>query len=170
MAGDAFESLVSAYHSDIYRFLRRVTGRRETAEDLCQETFLRALRACRTRNIEGNPRAWLFVIAANLVRNHARGERRAGRAKEILAARVADRACDDADRRSHDFQESLYRAVLELPPKQRLAFTLRNFLESDYELIACCLKCSRESARANVFQAVKSLRRRLNGATGKSLP
>jgi len=161
--------LVSSHHSEIYRFLRRVTGRRDIAEDLCQETFLRAFRAYKTKDVEGNPRAWLFVIATNLARNHARSERRAGRAKEVLAARIADRACGDGDTSSHDLQESLHRAVLELPPKQRLAFMLRKVHDSDYGLIASCLKCSRESARANVFQALKALRRRLNRAIRKSV-
>jgi RNA polymerase sigma-70 factor (ECF subfamily) len=63
------------------------------------------------------------------------------------------------------------KAVLELPPKQRLALTLRKFHDRDYTMIASCLKCSRESARANVFQALKALRHRLDGATvKKTLP
>jgi RNA polymerase sigma factor (sigma-70 family) len=115
------------------------------------------------------PAPGLFVIASNLARNHARRERRAVRAKEALAARIADRASDEGYVHSEELRESLHRAVRELPPKQRLAFTLRKFHDSDYALIASCLKCSRESARANVFQALKTLRHRLNGAIRKSL-
>jgi RNA polymerase sigma-70 factor, ECF subfamily len=169
MGEDPFEALVSAHHGEIYRFLRRVTGRREIAEDLCQETFLHAFRAYKTQAVRGNSRAWLFVIATNLARNHARGERRAGRAKDALTARVAA-STSDGRMHSRDLRESLLRAVLELPPKQRLAFTLRKFHDSDYSMIASCLKCSRESARANVFLALKAVRHRLNGVIGKVLP
>jgi RNA polymerase sigma-70 factor (ECF subfamily) len=166
MGHDTFEALVSAHHGEILRFLRRVTGGRDIAEDLCQETFLRAFRAYKTQDVDGNRRAWLFVIATNLARNHARGERRRGHAQEILAARVVIRS-DDRRIHSRDIWENVRKAVLELPPKQRLALTLRKFHDSDYTMIASCLKCSRESARANVFQALKALRHRLNGATVK---
>ena len=71
-----FETLVEAHHAEIFRYLARVTARSSEAEDLSQETFLRAYRAYRTLTPDANVRAWLFTIATNLTRNHFRAERR----------------------------------------------------------------------------------------------
>jgi DNA-directed RNA polymerase specialized sigma24 family protein len=50
-----------------------------------------------------------------------------------------------------------------LPPKQRIAFTLRKIHDLDYPAIAESLQCSVESARANVFQALRKIRLELEG-------
>jgi len=63
MGAQPFETIVGAHHGEIYRYLRRVTSRTAEAEDLSQETFLRAYRAYRTLGPEANVRAWLFAIA-----------------------------------------------------------------------------------------------------------
>jgi RNA polymerase sigma factor (sigma-70 family) len=66
----------------------------------------------------------------------------------------------------HVFRETralVDRVVAELPPKQRVAFTLRKVHDLDYEAIGESLECSPESARAHVFQALKKIRLSLNG-------
>ncbi|HSE03613.1 MAG TPA: RNA polymerase sigma factor, partial [Methylomirabilota bacterium] len=70
MAEDAFEAVVAAHHAEIRRYLLRVTARGSDADDLSQETFLRAFRAYRALPPGSNVRAWLFTIATNLGRNH----------------------------------------------------------------------------------------------------
>src|SRR4030095_11613604 len=76
MGAQPFETVVGAHHAEIYRYIRRVTSRATEAEDLSQETFLRAYRAYRTLGPEANVRAWLFATATNLTRNHFRSEKR----------------------------------------------------------------------------------------------
>src|SRR5215831_17589522 len=76
MGEQPFETIVGAHHAEIYRYLRRVTSRPTEAEDLSQETFLRAYRAYRTLGPDANVRAWLFAIATNLGRNPFRSEKR----------------------------------------------------------------------------------------------
>ena len=66
MGDRTFEALMSDHHAEIYRYVLRVTGRRQDADDLAQETFLRAFRAHRTLPPDANSRAWLFAIATNL--------------------------------------------------------------------------------------------------------
>src|SRR5262245_47404087 len=61
MGAQPFETIVGAHHAEIYRYLRRVTSRPAEAEDLSQETFLRAYRAHRTLGPDANVRAWLFA-------------------------------------------------------------------------------------------------------------
>src|SRR5207244_11263601 len=89
MGAPPFETVVGAHPAEIYRYIRRVTSRATEAEDLSQETFLRAYRAYRTLGPEANVRAWLFAIATNLTRNHFRAEKR--RSDALLAASVGRR-------------------------------------------------------------------------------
>src|SRR5213594_2156975 len=93
MGAQPFETIVAAHHAEIFRYLRRVTSRTSEAEDLSQETFLRAYRAYRTLTPDANVRAWLFTIATNLARNHFRAEGRRNRAH--AAASYGRSALDD---------------------------------------------------------------------------
>jgi RNA polymerase sigma-70 factor, ECF subfamily len=87
VTGDSvFEHMITAHHGEIYRYLRRATGRASDADDLAQETFLRAYRAYRTLPPDANARAWLFTIATNLSRNHFRAQKRRRLAYAAVAA------------------------------------------------------------------------------------
>jgi RNA polymerase sigma-70 factor, ECF subfamily len=160
-----FDDVVAAHHPEIYRYLRRLTFRATEADDLAQETFLRAYRAWQTLAADANVRAWLFAIATNLARNHFRAESRRRRAYVAVGERraEADPAGPEEEHVFRETRELLDRVVAGLPLKQRLAFTLRKVHELDYEAIGESLECSPESARAHVFQALKKIRVSLNG-------
>jgi len=165
MGVQPFETIVGAHHAEIYRYIRRVTSRATEAEDLSQETFLRAYRAYRTLGPEANVRAWLFAIATNLTRNHFRSEKR--RRTALLAASVERREADpegpEDEARFREAKTLLESTVRGLPLKQRLAFILRKIHDLDYEAIGRSLDCSAESARAHVFQALRKVRLSLDG-------
>ena len=158
-----FETLVEIHHREIFRYLARVTTRSSEAEDLAQETFLRAYRAYRSLTPDANVRAWLFTIATNLTRNHFRAERRRRLAHSAL--RESRTELDGVDPAAmsqlNETQTRLDAVVSNLPLRQRVAFVLRKVHEFDYEVIAENLACSVESARANVFQALKKIRQSL---------
>ncbi len=163
MGRQPFEAIVEAHHGEIYRYLRRLTAHASEADDLSQETFLRAYRAYRSLAPEANVRAWLFTIATNLARNHFRSEQRRRRAHAAvrLAGTEADGAAPDGEALLHEAQARLDGLVAALPLKQRAAFVLRKVHDLEYEAIARSLGCSAESARAHVFQALKKIRRGL---------
>jgi RNA polymerase sigma-70 factor (ECF subfamily) len=164
MADDAFEAVVAAHHGEIHRYLVRVTARASDADDLSQETFLRAFRAYRALPADANVRAWLFAIATNLCRNHFRGEAR--RRKAMAAAstdgHMAQPGWPEGEALLKEAGARVERIVSALPPKQRLAFTMRKVHDLDYDAIGASLQCSAESARAHVFQALKKIRRGLD--------
>src|SRR3989304_951822 len=89
MAPGRFDALVAAHHSEIYRYLPRATSRGSEADDLAQETFLRAYRAHRTLAPDANARAWLFAIATNVAKNHFRAESRRRRAHIAVRATLS---------------------------------------------------------------------------------
>jgi RNA polymerase sigma-70 factor, ECF subfamily len=163
-ADGVFDTIVAAHHAEIHRYLVRVTGRASEADDLSQETFLRAYRAHEGLPDGANVRAWLFAIATNLCRNHFRGEKR----RRLALAEVGAGATGDGDSPEGkvlvaEANARVAQVVAGLPLKQRMAFTMRKIHELDYQTIGESLGCSAESARANVFQALKKIRHGLDG-------
>jgi RNA polymerase sigma-70 factor (ECF subfamily) len=160
MSDDRFDSLVAAYHGEIYRYLLRVTAQRCTADDLSQETFIRAFKSCGSLPPDGNARTWLFAIATNLCRNHFRAEGRRNRVHVELARETGvDYRDPEQALRSNEARTKLEGAISVLPYKQRLAFTMRKFHDLEYGVIGKVLDCSAETARAHVFQALKRIRK-----------
>ena len=165
MSQEAFESVVSAHHGEIFRYLQRVIGRAGDADDLSQETFLRAYRAYGSLPGEANLRAWLFAIATNLAKNHFRSETRRRRAYGEMRGSMRETvdAAPEAELISRETGALVEEIVRRLPLKQRLAFTQRKIHGLDYEAIGRSLSCSAETARAHVFQAVRKIRQALDG-------
>ncbi len=165
MAQEAFDAVVSAHHGEIYRYLQRVIGRGGDADDLSQETFLRAFRAYAALPRDANVRAWLFSIATNLAKNYFRSEarRRQAYGEVRTSMRMAEGSGAEAELVSRETGTLVEAIVQRLPLKQRLAFTQRKLHGLDYQAIGRSLGCSAESARAHVFQAVRKIRQGLDG-------
>jgi RNA polymerase sigma-70 factor (ECF subfamily) len=168
MAEEAFETVVAVHHSEIHRNLVRMTRRPGDADDLSQETFLRAFRAHAVLPAGSNVRAWLFAIATNLCRNYWRSESRRRRAYEAAGETVArhEEPRGEGAMVMEQAGEEIGRIVAALPLRQRLAFTLRKVLELEYEAIGRSLDCSADTARAHVFQALRKIRRGLDAPAG----
>ena len=168
MADEAFEIVVAAHHAEIHRYLVRVTRRPGDADDLSQETFIRAFRAHSALPTGSNVRAWLFTIATNLCRNYWRSEARRRRAYEAAGETAAqhEEAQGEGAMVMEQASEEIGRIVAALPLRQRLAFTLRKVHELDYEAIGRSLDCSPDTARAHVFQALRKIRRGLAAPAG----
>jgi RNA polymerase sigma-70 factor (ECF subfamily) len=165
MVETVFESVVSTHHGEIFRYLRRLAWRATEADDLSQETFLRAYRAWPRLTPDANVRAWLFTIATNVYKNHVRTEKRRQAAHAtVRATRTAlDLDGPEEEAMAGEIRTLTQAAIRRLPLKQRLAFTMRKLHELDYDAIGASLECSPESARAHVFQALRKLRTTLNG-------
>lgn len=168
-----FETLLDRYHDEIYAYLWRLlngAGRPDSAveaQDLAQEVFLRAYQAFDRLRPDSNPRAWLYKIASNCAYTALRrGQRRAQRnlplQEELLAIPDPHSPAREVDLK--ETMEQIARAIATLPPKQRVAVVLRHVQGLDYGAIAEVLHCSPDSARANVYQALRRLRRVLDKA------
>ena len=73
---DSPAELFDRHHLVIYRYLLRMTRRRDVAEDLTQEVFLKVIRGMDSYDDRGHPRAWLMSIARNLLIDQQRKSRR----------------------------------------------------------------------------------------------
>jgi RNA polymerase sigma-70 factor (ECF subfamily) len=166
MGREPFEAVMTAHHAEIYRYLRRVTFWSAEAEDLSQETFLRAFRAYRGLQPDANVRAWLFAIATNLFRNSLRSAKRRRAAHDVVKGRGREHDGDGPEgaARFNEARATVEAVMDRLPSRQRAAFVMRKVHELSYEEIATSLGCSVDTARAHVFQAFRKIRTSLDDA------
>lgn len=151
----AFAALVDRYWDRLYRWLYHLTHDRHTAEDLAQETFLKALRHLGSFRAGTNFGAWLFRIAHNAWVNQARGAARArGPVPEHLAGRDEGPVEEVLTKES---LQLLARAVGRLPAEFRAAFLLRAEEGLSFRQIAAVLGLTEETARWRVFKARQKL-------------
>lgn len=157
-AGDrgAFARVVERYWDRLYRWLFHLTRDRHAAEDLAQETFLRALAAVKSFRAGTNFRAWLFRIGHNNFVNQKRAERRT---KHPLPDDAAAPECGTAEgtAENREVLELVARAVAELPADFRSALMLRVDEGLSFREVAKVLGTTEETARWRVFKARQKL-------------
>jgi RNA polymerase sigma-70 factor (ECF subfamily) len=135
------------------RYMIRLLGNAQDAEDACQDALLRAHRAFDRLLPGSNSRAWLYRIATNCALSHARRRaRRRARTVEIDLDGLPGAGGPSP------VAGAVRRAVQALPPRQRAALMLRRFEGLDYADIAESLGGTAAGARANVYQAIRKLR------------
>ncbi len=166
---DGFTELVRVHAGAVRAFLLRVSGSAAEADDLGQDTFLRAYTALQgysqQRRRELQPRAWLMTIAANLWRNHVRTSRR----RPVSAAPVED-SCQPWSAGNPGPEEQVARvddrirlvsALTELPARLRVAVVLRHVVGMSYDEIAESQDCPVGTVKAQVSRGITSLRQLL---------
>jgi RNA polymerase sigma-70 factor (ECF subfamily) len=169
----AFEGLVRHFQDRLFGFALRLTGRREDAEEVAQDAFVRAYRALRTyppeRRREMALKAWLYRITLNVARNRVRRKRRPTLSLDDDAgsAAAARHAPDDpAGRPDARFELKRRRAdiaslVAELPERYRAPLILRYVEGLKLEEVAGILKQPVGTTKSHVHRAINALRRAL---------
>ena len=157
-AGDraAFARLVERYWDRLYRWLYQLTRDRHAAEDLTQETFLKALAALGSFRAGSNFRAWVYRIGHNNFVNQKRAERRT---KVSLPDDIAGQVGLEVEgsSESQEMLDAVNKAVADLPPDFRAALMLRVNEELSFRDVAKILKTTEETARWRVFKARQKL-------------
>jgi RNA polymerase sigma-70 factor, ECF subfamily len=170
LAGDreAFGELVSRYHRVVFSVAYRMTGTRAEAEDLCQDVFLSVYQNL-NRFDRGRPLGpWLRKITCNRALNHLR-RRHLERGlfhesdSEPAGLEPADaNGADPAERLARSERaDRLGRAMEALPPRQRLAVTLKYVEELTADEIAQALNAPRNTVKTWLLRARETLRREL---------
>jgi len=149
------ERLFHTYHEPLVRYLVRRLGDRDWAEEIAQETFVRALR----QEQIVSERAWLFAVATNLVRDEARKDARRRRHLELLREQVrAEEAVEPEPTSLERAQEAaMARRALEcLSERDREALLMREE-GLDYQEIASALELSIGSVGTTLARARRRL-------------
>lgn len=160
-----FTALVREHGDAVFGLALRRVGDRGIAEDLAQETFLRAWRARAKYRGEASVRGWLCTIAVNVVRDWARRRgRRPVEASEPVFADVASSADDPAARA--EMAEAIERlgvALGHLPANHREMFLLRERDGLSYAEIASVLACPIGTVMSGLARARERLLEAVSG-------
>lgn len=155
-----FDALFVAHYETVYRLLYRITGTREEAEDLAQETFLRLHRS-RTLwaapAAEGqNLRGWLLRVATNLALNALRSRVRRRQREERIgheSALLASTAPDPADAAVRADERDRVRRVLARIPERQARLLLLRYAGLSYREVAQALNMAPGSVGATLARA-----------------
>ena len=152
------------YLDSLYGYAMVLTRNRADAEDLVQETYVRAIPAMNRLRPDSNVKGWLFRILRNAWLNHLRKRRTA---PEIAWSDVADGSVVDIAEPSKDSyhifvsnveREQVQAAIQALTPKFREIILLREFEELPYDEIACLLECPVGTVMSRLARARSKLR------------
>ena len=175
-AGDheAFRDLVERHSRSVFRLAYRLTGHEQDAEDVVQETFLRAFREIRRFEVRSSFSTWLYRIAVNCSYDLLRQRPRAGSRESLddpggagAAALVDTSAAADPLRElmSRRIDERVNAAMNALSDQERSAFVMRHFEGLSIDEIGGVLNLKTSAAKHSVFRAVQKLRRALEPVT-----
>jgi RNA polymerase sigma-70 factor (ECF subfamily) len=164
LAPALFEAETLPHLDTLYRVALRLTGDAASAEDLVQETMLKALRAWRSFRPGSNARAWLITILRNQFINEWRARRRAPAQVEFEALPDLP-SLTDPDPEGRFFRElvdeEVLEAVDELPPDFREVLVLSDMEGLPYGEIAEALSIPVGTVKSRLFRARRILQGRL---------
>lgn len=164
---DAFGQVYAEHERHVFRYAYHLLGQREDADDVKQETFLRAYRAIAGFRNDCSLRTWLLRICANLCRDKMKAR---DRRPEVLfdpaaapEGMLSDENVVDPQRVLERAQSTqvLYSALRGMPKDQREIIILRDLEDMSYEEIADMLGCSRPSVKLRLFRARRRLKERV---------
>ena len=170
---ESFRVLVEQHSRAVFRLAFRITGNEHDAEDIVQETFLRAYRALDQFEARANFGTWLHRVAINCALDHLRRIKR--REQELYLERVPQE--EEGDPLSSlpsggptperlllsvELKKKIEGAMLELTHRERAAFVMRHFDGCSIDEIGKALGMRGNAAKNAVFRAVQKLREALH--------
>ncbi len=155
----AFTELMRRYQHRVYWTARRIVGSHDDADDIAQETFIKAYLSLGDFRGDASFFTWLYRIAVNLSLNAVRKQQLVSylRQSELLERFLPQQGDPSSDLEQKEMESTLLRAIQELPEKQKAVFVMRYFDELSYEEISQILKTSVGGLKANYFHALKKI-------------
>lgn len=165
------QELLSEYVPRVYRFALRLTRHAQAAEDLAQETFMRALRTTAPLRDPRALQVWLFRIAANAWRDQQRrGRSPVARAEALVEEPVGDSRTPQTIALQHEELRRTLAALDRLPDRQREALYLHACEGLSLAEIAEILACTTDAIKASLCIARKKLREQLRDLVEEMFP
>lgn len=156
----AFELLAQLHSRALYRMAYRMMNSAELAEDITQESLLKAYQSIQGFRGESKFRSWLMQIVVNTSRNYLRSQYRRNESNiedEVIAYEHQDYKRIEGE----ETLEVLRAAIDRLPPRQKTALELRLFEELSFKEIATIMDCPFDTAKANFRHALLKIREQL---------
>lgn len=157
-----FEKIYRAYFSDVYCYIRRLSGDEQTAEEITSETFFKAMRAIGTFRGDCDIRVWLCQIAKNC---YYTDRRKAGRTGQLDAAVLAGLPCEEetaVEKVLRQEDAAQLRMILHgVPEPYREVFMWRVFAELSFKQISQIFEKSENWACVTYHRAKNMIQSRL---------
>jgi len=164
-AGDqaAWEALVSEHQEAIFRLAYLLLGDAQEAEDVAQESFVRAFRALNRFDADrfNSMRPWLMSIATNLARNRRRsvGRYMAALRRMVQAVPKEEAVASLGERSAQQWEaQTLWQAIKRLRPAEQEIVYLRYFLEMSEADMASALGMPHGTVKSRLHRALSRLR------------
>ena len=159
----AFNLIVRKYQERVYWHIRKIVISHDDADDVIQNTFIKAFQGLQSFREDASLYTWLYRIATNeslsfLKKRKNRYALPLGNYQEYLEKNLESDAYADGD----EIQMKLQKAVIRLPEKQRLVFNMKYFDELKYEEISEILNTSIGALKASYHHAVKKIEQYLS--------
>ncbi|MDZ4676959.1 MAG: sigma-70 family RNA polymerase sigma factor [Oligoflexia bacterium] len=165
-AGDkaAYAELVKRHQKALYRLALRFTRDHGSAEDVVQDSLVKAYQKLHTFEERSSFKSWLFRIAINTSKNKLRAQSNTDLDIENVIVSVDSKV--EADFEYKEVQGFINEEVQKLPDRQRMALTLRVFEDMSFQEIAQIMDCPYDTAKANYRHAVLKLKKVLTAKGG----
>lgn len=159
------QTLLRRYEIPLLQFATRITGDRETAKDVVQETFIKFQRNGALSN-EAEPAIWLFTVCRNGALNVCRKEKRMMYLDEgLIESRKDDQPMPFEQMEQKEAAGFLLRIVATLPPRQQEVLQLKFQNDLSYQQIAQVTKTTANNVGVLIHTALKTLRERYGQAS-----
>jgi len=162
---EAFRLIFERYSRPLISFVYDQVGNRELAEELTQETFVRAYRSLHTLRSETKLSTWLFGIAKNVARESWRARQRTNQHVDLddkLVLNLSDRGPVPVKQLlDKELNEVIQNSLALLDEDKRLVFTLKVFQQCSYEEIAEITGFSIPKLKTDLHRARTEMRRRV---------
>lgn len=153
----AFEMIVKSYSERLYWKIRYIVLSHEDADDVLQNTFLKAWKNIDSFKGKSKLQTWLYSIAINEALDYLRKNKNTSISSESNGISIADKLMADEYFNGDEIQAMLMQAVATLPEVQRTVFNLRYFNNMKYSEISAMLNTSEGALKASYHIAVKKI-------------
>ncbi|MBO6223509.1 MAG: RNA polymerase sigma factor [Bacteroidales bacterium] len=158
----AFNLIVREYSQRLYWHLRGLVFSHDDADDLLQNTFMKAWNALPGFRAESGLYTWLYRIATNEAFTFLKKERFNNKfSLTPYETKLANRIADDPYFRGDTIQMLLQQEVAKLPDRQRAIFSMRYFHEMEYAQIAEILDSNPDAVKASYSLAYRKIEKNL---------
>lgn len=173
----AFDLLVRKYQHRILAVIGRYVSDHSEAQDVAQETFIRAYRALGNFRGDSAFYTWVYKIAINTAKNHLVALGRRPPTDDVAVddamhfsadSQLKDRATPENELLRQEIERHVTAAVDELPAELRMAITLREVDGLSYEDIAEAMNCPIGTVRSRIFRARDAIDRRIRPLLSES--
>ncbi len=165
--GQAFTLLMRSWYKRIFNFAYRYLNQYDEASDITQQTFIRAYQSIHTLKQADNFRAWIYIIASNLCRQHSRKASR--HPQDSLSGFTAQEQESIGATEQHynpeqslfqqEWKELLQEAMTRIPEEQRIVIIMKEYEGLKFHEIATILGESENTVKSRMYYGLKALKK-----------